>query len=260
MSGDETLTMDMFSQSLRIAFVDQGEGGGVLILHGGAGSGSALGLANALSKAARVIAPTHPGFDGQPRPDWFAGIDDLVLAYLTLIERLDLSKVVVVGNSVGGWIAAEMALRHSPRLAGVVLLNAVGVDTGSPERSIVDPMKLPPAERAAFAFHDPARFAIAPSSPEALAAMLANQQTLRVYAGEPFMHDPSLMARLAGVSIPAMVVWGESDRIADVEYGRRFASAIPGAQFELIREAGHFPHIEKLDEVSRLIASFAASL
>lgn len=253
-------TIDLFSETLRIAFMHQGSGRAFLVLHGGAGPASVGGLSNALAEGAQTVVPTHPGFSGEARPDWFKRIDDLVLAYLVLIEQLDLSNVVVVGNSVGGWIAAEMALRQSPRIAGMVLLNAVGIDTGSAEHPIGDPMKLPPAERAAFSFHDPQRFALAPSGPDAAAAMLRNQETLRVYAGDPFMYDPSLRTRLAQIAIPTLVMWGESDRIVDVAYGQRYASSIPNARFELVTEAGHFPHIEQQDAVVRSIRTFTSQL
>jgi len=121
-------------------------------------------------------------------------------------------------------------------------------------------MKLAPAERATLAFHDPKRFAVAPSGPEAAAAMANNQQTLRVYAGDPFMHDPSLRVRLAQMSIPTLVAWGESDRIVDVVYGQRYASSIPGARFELVAEAAHFPQIERRDVVVQLIHNFITQL
>ncbi len=165
----------------------------------------------------------------------------------------------MVGNSFGGWIAAELALRQSPRIAGIVLLNAVGIDTGSPDKKIVDPMAIPPAERSALSFHDPERFAVVPSGPH-LAVMAENQRSLRVYAGEPFMHDPALRGRLAGISTPALVVWGESDRIVDAAYGRRWAESIPGARFELVPRAGHFPQIEQPEAVLRLLADFAGRL
>jgi pimeloyl-ACP methyl ester carboxylesterase len=251
--------VDLFSETLRLGFSDQGEGRAFLLLHGGAGAASMRGLAQRLSKNGRAILPTHPGFDGEPRPEKFARIADLVLAYLTLIERRSLSSVIVIGNSLGGHVAAEMALLNSPRIAGIVLLNAVGIDTGSPEKSIVDPTKLPPPERAAYAFHDPKKFAFAPPSPEALAIMAENQRVLRVYAGE-HMYDPTLHSRLAKLSAPTLVAWGASDRIVDVDYGRRFASAIPNARFELVSEAGHFPQIEKLDETVSLIDDFAKSI
>ena len=213
-------------------------------------------MARALSSNSRVITPTHPGFDGEPRPERFARIDDLATAYLALIERLDLQDVVVIGNSVGGWIAAEMALRQSPRLAAIVLINSVGIETGAPVLAIANPMAATPAERGAMAFHDPKKFAAAPSGAEAAAAMAANQKTLGVYAGEPFMHEPTLRSRLAEMRVPALVAWGISDRIVDTSYGRLLAGSIPGARFEPIEQAGHFPQIERLDEVVRLVRDF----
>jgi pimeloyl-ACP methyl ester carboxylesterase len=253
--------VELFSETLRLAVADQGLGGRhvFLLLHGGAGPASMSGLAGALSKDARVIAPTHPGFNGQPRPERFTRIDDLVMAYLSLIQQLNLSRVIIVGNSIGGWIAAEIALRKSPRISGIVLLNSVGIDPGSSERKIVDPANFAPEKRSALFFHDPKRFAVVPT-PEALAATAENQRALRVYAGEPFMQDPSLRSRLRQISIPALVVWGESDRMVDTDYGRLFAASIPGARFEPIAEAGHFPHIEQMDAVVRLIGDFATAL
>jgi len=252
-------TLRLFSDTLSLAVADQGSGQTFLILHGGAGPVSVSGLANAISATGRAIVPTHPGYSGQPRPDWFHRIDDLALAYLALLERLDAKDVVVIGSSLGGWIGSEMALRNSPRMAALILLNAAGIDSGSPDRPIVDPTKLPPSERAALAFHNPQKFALTPANPEALAMMIANQKATQIYAGESFMHDPTLRGRLAGIAIPAMVIWGTSDRIMDVDYGRRYAQSIPGARFEPIDEAGHFPQIERLDEVLRLIDDLVAA-
>ena len=248
----------LLAETLPLAFRDTGSGPVFLILHGGAGPTSMAGLGDALAGGHRIVAPVHPGFDEEPRPDWFHTIDDLAIAYLALIERLALDDVVLVGNSVGGWIAAEMALRQSPRVAGIVLINAVGIDTGSPDTVIVDPMNVPPAERAALAFHDPARFSAVPPTPEALARLMRNQQVLRVYAGEPFMHDPALRDRLGSLDIPALVAWGEGDRIVEAAYGRRLADSMPAARFELIAEAGHFPQIEKPDIVRALVEDFSS--
>ena len=111
-----------------------------------------------------------------------------------------------------------------------------------------------------MSFHDPKKFGLPPAGPEAAEVMAQNQRTLRVYAGEPFMHDPTLRARLAEMSTASMLVWGESDRIADVDYGRRYAASIPGARFEVVERAGHFPHIERLEETVRLIGDFAGKL
>ncbi len=246
----------LFARTLQLAVQDRGEGRAFLVLHGGAGPASVAGLAEALSEDARAIVPTHPGFAGQSRPDWFHRIDDLVLAYLELLERLDVNDVVVIGNSVGGWIAAEMGLRQSSRIAAIVLIDAVGIDTGSADRKIANPMELPPETRLALAYHDPKRFAVMPQSPEALAMLAANQRAQMVYAGEPYMHSPTLRTRLAQMNVPALVIWGVSDGITDLEYGRRYAESIPNSRFEPIEEAGHFPHIEKLNKVLGLIYEF----
>jgi pimeloyl-ACP methyl ester carboxylesterase len=259
--GVQKQVVELFSETLRLSLTDEGEGRAFLILHGGVGPASVSGLGGALAKNARVIVPTHPGFDGEPRPDRFTRIDDLVLVYLALLEKLNLKNVVVVGNSMGGWIAAELALRQSPRIAGLVLLNAVGIDTGLAERSIVDPVKLTPAERAALVFfHAPDRFSVAPSGPDAATTVANNQRTVRVYSGELFMYEPTLRPRLARMSVPTLIAWGESDGFVDVDYGRLYASSIPGARFELIPEAAHFPQIERPDEVVRLIGDFTAGL
>jgi len=119
-------SVKLIAGMLGLSFVEYGTGRPYLLLHGGAGPGSLASLAGGLSKNARPVVPTHPGFNGEPRPDWFATIDHLTLAYLDLLDRLDLRDVVAVGNSLGGWIATEIALRNSPRISRIVLLDAVG--------------------------------------------------------------------------------------------------------------------------------------
>src|SRR5205085_2751697 len=140
------------------------------------------GLAAALSRRAHVLVPTHPGFAGEPRPAWFDSIDDLALAYLDLLERLDLRDVIVIGSSMGGWIASAMALRDTTHVVGgIVLVDAAGIQVeGHP---IPDVSSLTPDELSAFSFHNPAAFRVdlATASPEQAAARAANLQALYVY-------------------------------------------------------------------------------
>src|SRR5262249_49858674 len=124
---------------------------------------------------------------------------------------------------------------------------------------VVDPMTLSPQELAAHAFHDPGR-ARPPADATAAATMAANQRALRVYAGEPFMHDPTLRLRLPDLKCPALVLWGMSDRIVTPIYGCQFAALIPGAAFEPVPAAGHFPQIEQLADVADRIRHFCAPL
>lgn len=250
-----TKMIDLFANTLAITINEQGNGRPYLLLHGGAGTKSMAGLADVISKNARAIAPTHPGFDGQPRPEWFHTIDDLVLAYLALIESLDLQDVVLIGNSVGGWIAAELALRASPRISALVMINSVGLDPVDGE-VITDPLKLEPADRASYAFHDPATFGQSLLTTGGFSAMAVNQQNLLIYAGEPFMHDQDLRFRLDKITIPSLILWGESDRIVTPAYGRQFAEIIPNSEFQIISKAGHFPQIEQVDVVINLLNDF----
>src|SRR5690242_15153531 len=106
-----------------------GTGRPFLLLHGGAGPASFLSFASYLAerRPARVLVPTHPGFNGTPRPDGVADVRALAGLYVALLDQLDLRDVTVVGNSIGGWIAAELALLASPRVAGVVIMNGVGI-------------------------------------------------------------------------------------------------------------------------------------
>jgi pimeloyl-ACP methyl ester carboxylesterase len=238
--------------------VDQREGAGlpVLVLHGGAGPRSVAGLAGLLPGDPYVLTPTHPGFDGRPRPVWFDSVPDLAVAYLDLLDRLELDRVLVVGSSIGGWIAAEMATRDtSHRIGGVVLLNAVGIDPAV--GSLTDTRGLSPAKLGELAFVDPAlRLDPSTLTDEQRAAGLANQETLAVYAGEPFMYDPKLRRRLHRATAPALVVWGEQDGIASVDYGRSFAQAFPRGRFVPAPGAGHFPHIEAAALTAAAIEEF----
>ena len=99
-----------------------------------------------------------------------------VLAYLSLIELLDLNNVVVIGNSAGGWIAAELGLRASPRISAIVLMDAVGLNPTAASGDIANPLKLDPADRAAYSFHDPATFGTALIGPGGLPTIGENQQ------------------------------------------------------------------------------------
>lgn len=215
-----------------------------------------------LAGTMHAVTPVHPGWNGTPRPNWYTGVDDLALTYLNLLQDRDLRDVVLVGSSVGGWIAAEMAVRDvdAGRVAGVVLLDSMGIEV--PGEPIRDFFALDAHGVAEYSFHDGTKFYVDPASvpAEQAAAQAANMQTLGVYAGEPYMHDPKLRRRLARVDVPVLVAWGDSDRIATPAYGAAFAQSFSNAEFELIADAGHLPHIEAPDVTFELLDSFLAGL
>ena len=215
---------------------ERGTGRPFLVLHGGAGPQSVAGFAQLLAEKGNclVITPTHPGFGGTPRPDELNSVAKLAALYCQLARRPRLEDVTVIGNSVGGWIAAEMALLESPRISGLVLLDAVGIEVeGHP---VADVAGLSVPEIQALSFHDPSPFRVDPATiPDAQKAiMAANGAALAVYTGSPAMADPTLLGRLDGIAIPTLVLWGDSDQIVDAAYGQAYAAAIDGARFEVL--------------------------
>ncbi|MBN8809413.1 MAG: alpha/beta hydrolase [Sphingomonas sp.] len=247
---------DLIADTVSLTVDRRGERGRqFLLLHSGAGPTSIMPLADALAARHSVIVPTMPGFDGSLRPGWVGTIGDVATVYLALLERMGATDVVIVGNSVGGWIAAEMALRGSSRISAIVLVDAAGLDPSPEAGAVVDPIKLGPAV-GAYAFHDPERFGVPPDA-AAADRIRRNQQVLQDYAGEPYMNDPTLRDRLPGMPVRSLVLWGESDRIVTPAYGRQFAERMPGARFMLIPEAGHFPQIEATAAVTAAIEAFA---
>ncbi|MFF2124503.1 alpha/beta fold hydrolase [Streptomyces olivochromogenes] len=238
------------------------EGTGVLMLHGGAGPRTVAGISSALSEHVYVVTPTHPGFDGTPRPERFDTVADLAVAYLDLLDILGLKGVMVVGNSIGGWIAAEMALRDNHgRIGALTLLNAVGIHAHMKENRVVDPRTLAPAEVSRLSFAN-AQFRpdFTSFSDAQRAAAVANQKSLAVYGGEGFTYDPKLRGRLHRVTVPVLVVWGEEDGIAPLKYGRGYADSFPNGHFAPIPDAGHFPQIEQMGRTLGAIGDFVDTI
>ena len=221
-----------------------------LLLHGGAGPASVGGFGDLLAARwnVRVITPTHPGFAGTRRPDGLAGIRGLAGLYAELLDQLDVWDVTVVGNSIGGWIAAELALLGSPRVSGAILVNAVGIDV--PEHPVTDVSALTPRQLAELSFHEPDRFPPDPSRPGPDIA------TLAAYTGMS-MADPTLRTRLGNLDLPVHVIWGASDGMVGPDYGRAYADAIPHARFTLIPAAGHLPQLEEPEQLLAAIGNAA---
>jgi pimeloyl-ACP methyl ester carboxylesterase len=239
---------------VEVTVTSYGAGPPFLLLHGGAGPQSVTGFAELLAAAhdARVLVPVHPGFDGTRRPDGLTRISQLAELYNGLIELLGLADVTVIGNSIGGWITAEIALLRSPRISGIVLIDAVGLEV--PGHPVADFFSMTMDEVFTRTFHNPEPFRVDPSAlpPAAQAVAAGNRAAIAAYAG-PTMSDPGLAARLATLDIPALVLWGDSDRIADPGYGRAYAAAIPLARFQLLPDTGHAPQQETPDLVLHAI-------
>ncbi|MFF3707955.1 alpha/beta fold hydrolase [Streptomyces phaeochromogenes] len=253
-----TITLDQGTLDVTVDLHGQ-QGRPFLLLHGGGGPQTVSPFAGLLAeqRPARVFTPVHPGFDGTDRPDWLTDVTMLAQVYARLLDALDLRDVAVVGNSIGGWIAAELAALGSDRISSVNLVNAVGIQV--PGHPIADTFSLTPLELSRLSFHDPSKFRFDPSAlTEAQrAVMAANRATLQVYSGPHAMADPSLTDRLAKVTHPTLVAWGASDQVVDADYGRAYAQAIPEAEFRLLEGTGHMPQSETPEQLLPVLWDFA---
>jgi len=243
---------------VEVTVTDRGQGQPFLLLHGGAGPQSVSAFAELLAgeTQARVITPTHPGFGGTPRPEALSSIAGLAAVHVELLNQLGVEDVTVVGNSIGGWIAAEIALLGSPRVSGIVLVDACGIEV--PDHPVADFFSLTMDQVAQLSYHNPDAFRIDPSTMPAAQqqAMAGNRAALAVYGGAK-MGDPTLRSRLAAINVATLVLWGDTDRIVDPDYGRAYAQAIPGASFQLLSATGHVPQIETPHQLLAPIVEFA---
>jgi pimeloyl-ACP methyl ester carboxylesterase len=232
-----------------VRLVRKGKGAPMLLLHGGGGPVAQLPFADKLAERFEIFAPVHPGFDGTKIPEHFDGLPDLIYLYLDLLDALELRNAVVVGMSLGGWLAAELAVISCARFTKLVLVDAVGVKHGGPtDREIADIFGMPAPDATRLLWHDPAKAPDLSKLDDKMAeAVAGNRIALAMYGWEPWMHNPKLKHRIHRVKVPTLVLWGESDRLVTPEYGRKYAALIPGAEFVAIPAAGHAPHIEQPD-------------
>ena len=247
-------------QGIDLDVARMGSGSPLLMLHGGDGPVADMPFANRLAEKFEIIAPVHPGFAGTRIPDHFDCIDDLVYLYLDLLDELDLRETLLVGFSMGGWVAAEMATMTTERLSRLALVNSVGVKVGGrDDRDIADVFAVSGERLAEIMFHDPSMMpGFADMSKEQLETVAANRMALGVYTWDPYMHNPKLPGRLHRITIPVHFMWGASDGLVPVEYGRGFCAMIPGATMTVIEEAGHAPHMEQPDRFVDALLAFAS--
>ena len=166
-----------------VTVTERGEGRPFLLLHGGAGPQSVDGFADLLAASGRVLVPVHPGFGGTPRPEQLDSMAGLARVYAGLLDELGLDEVTVVGNSIGGWIAAEIALLASPRVTGVVLVDAAGLQVDADPAADFFALTMDQVADLSYFRPDDFRIDVASLPGPAQAAMAANRAALAVYGG-----------------------------------------------------------------------------
>jgi pimeloyl-ACP methyl ester carboxylesterase len=259
-TAGEAMTSTISVNGARIELIDRGHGRPILFLHPHIGLDAAAPVLAMLAEGRRLIAPSHPGFGHSERPAGITTVDDLAYLYLDMMDELDLRDTVVVGISLGAWIAAAIAVKSTVRMARLVLCNPVGIKVGDREtRDILDIFAMLEGEFLEKAFADPVagRRDYRTITDDEVRVVARNREAAALYAWSPYMHDPKLKGRLHRIRIPTLVLWGTADRLIDEAYGRAFAAAVPDATFVTIADAGHFPHIEQPQTFAAHVLAFS---
>ena len=245
-----------------VPVVRRGSGPPILVLHGGEGLVDHLPFAERISSNFELLHPTHPGFDGTPIPEHFDGLEDLTFLYLDLIDSLDLQDAILVGFSMGGWLAAEMAVMCSHAFSKLMLVDAVGIKPQQGE--IADIFIISPTEVTALAYHDPKQapeydqlYGQTPTPEQVTIAEGNREMTVRL-CWKPYMYDLRLPQLLGRVNIPTRIVWGREDQIVPAECAQLYHQAIPGSDLVIIDNCGHVPQVEKPDEFVKTALEFMA--
>jgi pimeloyl-ACP methyl ester carboxylesterase len=245
---------------VRLETIERGQGRPILLLHGEEGLDPHAPFLDLLAAHGHVIASSHPGFGHSPDAESVDTVDDLAYLYLDLLTEQNLRDVTVIGLSLGGWIAAEMAVKSTARLAKLVLVAPLGIKVGDREtRDIPDIFALTAEEVARLKYHDPSRAAVDYSalSDDALTVIARNREATAFYAWEPYFHNPKLRQRLRRIDIPTLLLWGASDHfVTPGYYGAAYRDAIPGARLEIIERAGHLPQMEQPEAFVERIRTF----
>ena len=244
--------------------VERGEGDPVLYLHG-AGLLAENPMLDRLASRYRVLAPEWPGYGQSVGEDLLEDMLDFTLHASDLIESLDLGRPHVVGHSMGGMIAAELACVSRSDVRTLTLIDSAGLWID--ETPIPDMFSFLPFEFAEYLFHDSAQGValltggVDFSSSEALTDFLVGNSRRLGTAGKILFPIPNrrLSKRLYRLRAPTLVVWGESDKLVPPVYAQRWKELIPHAEVAMIPEAGHMAPYEQPEAVADAILSFLGS-
>ncbi|MGH6689591.1 MAG: alpha/beta fold hydrolase [Gammaproteobacteria bacterium] len=247
-------------QGARLEVVERGQGRPILWLHGEEGLDGEAPFLDLLAEHGRVIAPSHPGFGHSPAADSIDTVDDLAYLYLDLLAERDARDAVVIGASLGGWIAAELAVKSTARLGRLVLVAPLGIKVGDREtRDIPDIWATDPDEIVRLQWADPARAVLnyTALSDDAATVIARNREATALYGWDPYFHDPKLPQRLHRIDVPTLLLWGAADRfVTPGYYGAAYQAAVPGARLQIIDGAGHFPHLERPEAFAEHVFGF----
>ncbi len=258
-ANESTLTVG----GAQVQMFSGGSGPGLLYLHGAGGNPGWQPYLEELGKTHQVYAPSAPGFNGTPNPGWIGTIADVAHFTQQVATTLGLDQYILMGSSMGGWVAAEMAAMSDHRLKGLVLIDAVGIKPRQAE--IAEIFMVGAQTRLQQRFYDPSQVAnyeqyTREMTQEEQDREHSNREMASRLCWKPYMHNPNLPHYLQKVSTPTLIVWGRQDAIVPVECSELYREALPNSTLKIIDNCGHSPQIEKPAEFHRLVAEFEAGL
>jgi pimeloyl-ACP methyl ester carboxylesterase len=233
-----------------------GSGRPVLVLHHDIGTLGRLNFYDELANRFDVLVPHHPGFGKSERPQWLRSVRDVAVMYQSMLSDLAVDRVSMIGLGFGGWIAAEMATMAPRDLHRLVLVGAMGLKP--PDGDILDQAIVSYLDYAKAGFHDQAAFANNygdVSTDQLVEWDLCREMCFRI-AWKPYMYSQTLPHLLGGARAPALVIWGDDDKVVPRSAGERYAALLPKARFETVRQAGHCVEMEQPRELARLVTGF----
>jgi pimeloyl-ACP methyl ester carboxylesterase len=233
-----------------------GSGRPVLVLHHDIGSLDQLAFYDELASHYDVLIPHHPGYGKSDRPQWLRSVRDVAVIYQWLLSELGVARASLIGLGFGGWIAAEMATMAPREFHRLVLAGAMGLKP--PDGDIFDQAIVSYIDYARAGFHDQQAFARIygdVTTDQLVEWDLCREMSFRI-AWKPYMYSQTLPYLLGGVRAPALVVWGDDDKIVPRSAGERYAALLPNARFEIVRGAGHCVEMEQPEQLVRLVRAF----
>jgi pimeloyl-ACP methyl ester carboxylesterase len=260
----------------KVWLLESGIGVPLLYLHGFADVHSVkeswLPFHEQLAQRARLIAPAHPGCALSDENKDIDVIEDVVFHYLEILDALKLDKFDLVGHCLGGWIAAELAVRHPEKIRKLVLIGASGLFV---EGALIGDifMHAQPEFGSSYATLREMLFASSdhanalemfPDGKGELEDEVRRYQMLRLSSRigfkPPYFYNHPLSNRLGRISSPTLVIWGEKDNFVPRSHGETYAKLIPNSDtLKLIAGAGHSVPVEKPGESAMLVADFLAN-
>jgi pimeloyl-ACP methyl ester carboxylesterase len=249
----------------RVRLFRGGSGKPLVFLHGAGGHTGWMPFLDELATRFAVFAPEHPGFGRSDDPPWLDEVADLAYFHLDLLAALGLDRVHLIGTSLGGWIAAEMAVRNTARLASLTLVGAVGITAGG--NPIDDIFRMPDAENLRRFYADPERaarrlgdLAKAYANPADMEIVAKNRASVMRLAYRPRFHNPGLAKWLHRIDVPTLLLWGAEDGLVPPKFGEAYRALIPGSRLVVLRQAGHAPFDEQKDAFVAAFLDFIATM